>query len=186
MPGFAPSLKKLTGRGETLRGRNPLYAINGVPQHTALRDGERDGHTIDLDFVDRIEVIHGANAIQGIGATGGVVNMVTKSPSRDGRWTHDVKLSFGNGDTFDRRGWAMGTSGNLSARLDGPEFVITASGRHKGRLTVDDFVVPGRPGERNKPSAETAIHEAIYRRLPETRAILHAHTVASTAASFRP
>ena len=29
MPGFGPSLKKLTGRGESLRGRNPLYTING-------------------------------------------------------------------------------------------------------------------------------------------------------------
>jgi hypothetical protein len=92
VPGFGPSLKKLTGRGESLRGRNPLYTINGVPQHTPLRDGERDGHTIDLDFVERIEVIHGSNAIQGIGATGGVVNMVTKSPRSDGAWTHDVKL----------------------------------------------------------------------------------------------
>ena len=43
VPGFGPSLKKLTGRGESLRGRNPLYTINGVPQHTPLRDGERDG-----------------------------------------------------------------------------------------------------------------------------------------------
>jgi methylthioribulose-1-phosphate dehydratase len=88
------------------------------------------------------------------------------------------------GRELDRRGWVMGTSGNLSARLDGPEFVITASGRHKGRLTVDDFVVPGRAGERNRPSAETSIHEAIYRSVPAAQAILHAHTVATTAASL--
>ena len=36
------------------------------------------------------------------------------------------------GRELDRRGWAMGTSGNLSARLDGPDFVITASGRQNG------------------------------------------------------
>jgi iron complex outermembrane receptor protein len=106
VPGFAPSMKKLSGRAESFRGRNPLYAINGVPQHTPLRDGERDGHTIDLDFIERIEVLHGANAIQGIGATGGIVNMVTKSPRRDGALTQDVKLSFGNSDTLERDGWS--------------------------------------------------------------------------------
>ncbi|MEM8684791.1 MAG: Plug domain-containing protein, partial [Pseudomonadota bacterium] len=42
VPGFAPSIQKLTGRSETLRGRNPLYLIDGVPQHNALRDGSRD------------------------------------------------------------------------------------------------------------------------------------------------
>lgn len=117
VPGFAPSLKKLTGRGETLRGRNPLYTVNGVPQHAPLRDGERDGHTIDLDFVDRVEVIHGANAIQGIGATGGVVNMVTKSPRTDGRWTHDVKLSVGNGDGLEPDGWSGKVSYLLGKRF---------------------------------------------------------------------
>jgi iron complex outermembrane receptor protein len=121
VPGYGPSLKKLTGRGESLRGRNPLYTINGVPQHAPLRDGERDGHTIDLDFVDRIEVIHGANAIQGIGATGGVVNLVTKSPRGDGAWTHDVRLATGVDDGFDDRGWSSKASyllGKRTGRVD--------------------------------------------------------------------
>lgn len=123
VPGFAPSLKKLTGRGETLRGRNPLYTINGVPQHAPLRDGERDGHMIDLDFIDRVEVIHGANAIQGIGATGGVVNMVTKSPRADGRWTQDIKLSVGNGDGFESDGWSTKVSYLLGKRIGAFDFI---------------------------------------------------------------
>ncbi|MEM1182633.1 MAG: TonB-dependent receptor [Acidobacteriota bacterium] len=86
VPGFAPGLQKLTGRGETLRGRNPLYLIDGVNQHNALRDGGRDGHTIDLSFVERIEVINGSNAIQGVGATGGVVNILTREPTLGSSW----------------------------------------------------------------------------------------------------
>ena len=101
VPGFGPSLGKLAGRGESFRGRNPLYMIDGVPQHNALRDGQRDGHTIDLDFIERVEVIHGSNAIQGIGATGGVVNLITKSPSSTGEWTHDIRLSTSFHDSFD-------------------------------------------------------------------------------------
>ncbi|HEX7087961.1 MAG TPA: TonB-dependent receptor [Vicinamibacterales bacterium] len=132
VPGFGPSLKKLTGRGETLRGRNPLYTINGVPQHTPLRDGERDGHTIDLDFVERIEVIHGSNAVQGIGATGGVVNLVTKSPRSDGSWTHDVKLSTGNADTFERDGWSSKFSYLLGKRFGKVEWVAGVAAHKRG------------------------------------------------------
>ena len=85
LPAFSPTREKLSGAGETLRGRSPLFAINGVPQSTPIRDGSRDGYTIDPFFIDRVEVIYGSNALQGIGATGGVVNQVTVgAPLGDG------------------------------------------------------------------------------------------------------
>jgi len=84
-PSFSPTRQKLSGAGETLRGRSPLYAINGIPQSTPLRDGSRDGFTIDGFFVDRVELIFGSNALQGIGGTGGIVNQVTVgAPTREG------------------------------------------------------------------------------------------------------
>jgi len=84
-PSFSPTRQKLSGSGETLRGRSPLYAINGIPQSTPIRDGSRDGYTIDPFFLDRVELIYGSNALQGIGATGGVVNQVViKAPREDG------------------------------------------------------------------------------------------------------
>jgi iron complex outermembrane receptor protein len=85
VPSFSPTRQKLSGAGETLRGRSPLYAINGIPQSTPLRDGSRDGYTIDPFFVDRVELIYGSNALQGIGGTGGIVNQVTVgAPNTDG------------------------------------------------------------------------------------------------------
>jgi iron complex outermembrane receptor protein len=85
LPSFSPTREKLSGSGESLRGRSPLYAINGIPQSTPVRDGARDGYTIDPFFIDRVEVIYGSNALQGIGATGGVVNQVTAgAPKQDG------------------------------------------------------------------------------------------------------
>src|SRR5690606_39827031 len=54
--------------------------LDGVPQSNPLRDGRRDGFTIDMEAIERVEVIFGANAIQGLGATGGIVNYVTVSP----------------------------------------------------------------------------------------------------------
>ncbi len=84
-PSFSPTRQKLSGAGESLRGRSPLYAINGIPQSTPIRDGSRDGYTIDPFFIDRVELIYGSNALQGIGATGGVVNQVTVgAPKQDG------------------------------------------------------------------------------------------------------
>ncbi len=81
-PSFSPTRQKLSGSGETLRGRSPLYAINGIPQSTPLRDGSRDGFTIDGFFIDRVELIYGSNALQGIGGTGGIVNQVTVGAPR--------------------------------------------------------------------------------------------------------
>ncbi len=75
---FAPAREKLSNYGESMRGRGILYMIDGVPQSTPLRDGSRDSHTIDASMIERIEIIHGSNALQGIGGTGGVVNIITK------------------------------------------------------------------------------------------------------------
>lgn len=91
-----------------------------------------------------------------------------------------------------RRGWMEGTSGNLSVRLDEPDrALITASGVSKGALDISDTVVVHattggavRPGAR-KPSAEAAIHAAIYRTRADCRAVVHAHTPYATLAAAR-
>ena len=93
IPAFAPSRQKMTSFGESLRGRQPLYLVDGVPQSTPLRDGSRDAHTIDPAMVERIEVIHGANALQGLGASGGIINIITKrAPTTDGSAFHEVSV----------------------------------------------------------------------------------------------
>ena len=92
IPAFSPSRQKLTSSGESLRGRQPLYMVDGVPQSTPLRDGARDAHTIDPAMIERIEVIHGANALQGLGASGGIINIITKRAPRSDGVFHDVML----------------------------------------------------------------------------------------------
>lgn len=93
-----------------------------------------------------------------------------------------------------QRGWMHGTAGNLSARaVSAPEsFWITASGVPKGQLEESDFLRVSIGGteifEKNspnsKPSAETSIHQAIYRALPDTRACLHVHSIASSQITY--
>lgn len=86
--------------------------------------------------------------------------------------------------------YAMGlvpaTSGNFSARLDDGNLAITVSGRHKGKLTLDDIMRVNAQGESldgKKPSAETLLHTGIYARYPETGVILHPHSVSATLLS---
>ena len=115
-PSFSPTRQKLSGAGESLRGRSPLFAINGVPQSTPIRDGSRDGYTVDPFFVDRIELIYGSNALQGIGATGGVVNQVLVSaPTSDGL-SGRVLLQGSAGDNFQGEGLGGKAGGLVSYR----------------------------------------------------------------------
>jgi methylthioribulose-1-phosphate dehydratase len=83
------------------------------------------------------------------------------------------------GHRLDARGWAPATAGNYSARLDDGSVCITTSGKHKGRLTVHDFMrvnLHGNPLTEGKPSAETGLHLAIYRLFPQVNAVLHGHS----------
>jgi methylthioribulose-1-phosphate dehydratase len=94
---------------------------------------------------------------------------------------------------FHARGWMSGTAGNLSARADDEHFWITASGRPKGRLDTTDFLlvriqdgeVVERAAPGNAPSAETAIHRAIYARFADAQACLHGHSVDGCLVSER-
>lgn len=94
---------------------------------------------------------------------------------------------------FHARGWMAGTAGNLSVREDDRHFWITASGMPKGRLEETDFLLvrvkDGEVIERvrpdNKPSAETAIHRAIYALFPAARACLHGHIVQAAIVADR-
>jgi iron complex outermembrane receptor protein len=107
LPSFSASRQKLTGLGETFRGRSPLFLIDGVPQSNPLRDGNRAGFTIDMSVVEQIEVIYGANAIQGLGATGGIINYITMRPPKSGEFEQRAELGFTSDDGFhgDGAGW---------------------------------------------------------------------------------
>jgi methylthioribulose-1-phosphate dehydratase len=84
------------------------------------------------------------------------------------------------GRAFDARGWAPATSGNYSVRLDDGRIAITVSGTQKGRLTASDIMVLDS-GDPRRPSAETALHLAVYRAFPATRSVLHSHAAVSVA-----
>lgn len=84
------------------------------------------------------------------------------------------------------RGWTPATAGNFSARRDATTAVITVSGRDKGRLTADDFLLVDMAGRviegSGKPSAETPLHVQLYQHDPAIGAVLHTHSPHQTLA----
>ena len=90
------------------------------------------------------------------------------------------------GAAFDARGWVPATSGNFSAQLADGRIAMTASGRHKGRLTTGDIMTvdaQGRSPDGGKPSAETALHLQLYGLFDDIGAVLHTHSPGGVALS---
>jgi methylthioribulose-1-phosphate dehydratase len=93
------------------------------------------------------------------------------------------------GRLFHQRGWSVGTSSNYSAvlRREPLQLIITASGKDKGRLDRDDFVIvdsqgkPVRAGQL-KSSAETLLH-CCAAKDQSVNAVLHTHSVWGTILS---
>ncbi len=92
VPGLAPGDDSATSNYQTLRGRKVLVLIDGVAQR-ASRDVSRQLTTIPAENIERIEIISGATAVYGAGATGGVINIITKRGS-DQESNFNTKFGF--------------------------------------------------------------------------------------------
>ncbi|MEM9809315.1 MAG: TonB-dependent receptor plug domain-containing protein, partial [Cyanobacteria bacterium P01_D01_bin.56] len=88
VPGFSPPPLQSSTRGFTLRGRTALVLIDGVPQN-ANGPGVDEFDTIAPDSIERVEIVPGASAIYGDGATGGIVNIITRAPA-EGEITYEA------------------------------------------------------------------------------------------------
>lgn len=80
-------------------------------------------------------------------------------------------------------GLNQGTSGNLSARVDGG-FLLTPSGMDYDTLQPEDLVwmrLDGTYEGRHEPSTEWRIHRDILATRPEVGGVLHAHSMFSTS-----
>ena len=83
VPSLATSSGQTSNTGQTLRGRQVLVLIDGIPQSTPLRNGARDLRSIDPSVIERIEVIKGASSVYGNGADGGIINYITRKSNSD-------------------------------------------------------------------------------------------------------
>lgn len=130
VPSFSPARQKLSSAGESLRGRKPLYLIDGVPQSNPLREGGRDGHTIDPIMIERVEVIHGANAIHGLGAAGGIINLITKKPTQE--TVHSLRIGIEAQDADVSESLGYNASYTLSGSVDRFDAIASFGYRETG------------------------------------------------------
>lgn len=84
VPGYSESSQAMSNSGETLRGREPLRLFDGIPQGSPLREGDRSATFTDMGIIGRVEVINGPSASEGIGAAGGIINYISKVPTKEG------------------------------------------------------------------------------------------------------
>lgn len=132
LPSYTPSRGKMNGSGETLRGRTPLILIDGVPQSNPVRPTGREAHTIDYALVERIEVIQGPNAINGLGATGGTINIITRRPGKGTFAQHaEVQLTA---PTADVESETLGYKGSyrLHGRGDKLDYLLALAVEDQG------------------------------------------------------
>jgi len=70
------------------------------------------------------------------------------------------------------------TGGNLSILEENGDIWVTPSAIDKGKLRPEDMICMKKDGNvigLHKPSIELPFHQAIYKRRPDLRAVLHAH-----------
>jgi len=77
------------------------------------------------------------------------------------------------------------SGGNISSRITDDLIAITPSATDKGRMKWKEVGILNILGENLtpdlKPSIESGMHLAIYKRKPEIRAIVHAHPVCASS-----
>lgn len=144
-PGFSPGTEANSDFGQTLRGRTFLTLIDGVPQSTPLRDGRRALNSIEPDAIEQIEVVRGGTAVYGFGATGGLVNIVTRRPE-DGAFNLDG--SVGTEFSATNPGGSFGANANMgvSGRQGRVDYLFDATFATRGeRFDADGARIPSDP-----------------------------------------
>lgn len=84
------------------------------------------------------------------------------------------------------KNFLAGADGNVSYKLADNSILITPSGRPKAFICEENLALIDLEGNiiSGKPSAERAMHLAIYKKCSQAKAIVHAHTPSAVAWSI--
>jgi len=129
VPGYSESSQALANNGENLRGRIALRLFDGIPQGSPLREGSRSGTFTDMGLIGRIEVINGPSASEGIGAAGGIINYISKVPTKPGdEFTLSSRYTTQFAD--DSAGWKLGA--NFARKSEAYDLLVGVSRIERG------------------------------------------------------
>lgn len=144
VPGLGAGNQSMSTYGQTLRGRDIAVLVDGVPLSTS-RNVLRDLTTIDPSVIDRVEVIRGASAIYGDGATGGVINLVTRRAGGDPAVSLQIASGASLTSEFGQGGFARITPG-ISGTRGAFDYTASVTRASQGLVyDADGDVVPVDP-----------------------------------------
>jgi iron complex outermembrane receptor protein len=130
VPGMADSSHTITDYGQTLRGREMLIMVDGIPLNTN-RSSSRNLANVNPADIEQIEVLRGSSAIYGSGAAGGIVSIRTRQPSGETRaettFTGITPLSHLSG-----AGLGGEVQHYLSGANDTIDYAVSLGARHVG------------------------------------------------------
>ena len=155
VPGYSESNQTLNTLGETMRGRVALYLFDGIPQSTPLRDGSRNASFTDMSTVERIEVIGGASASEGIGAAGGVINYISRRATREG---FHANVGGRLGSQFEDDSGIWGIKGDVAYKAGNVDAFVAGAYVDRG-MTYD------AKGRRIGLSASSSLADSVQKNL---------------------
>ncbi|RCV87365.1 TonB-dependent receptor [Billgrantia montanilacus] len=101
VPGLDMAPQGRTNYGQNLRGRSVQVLIDGVSMNSS-RGLSRQFDAIDPFNIERIEVLSGASSLYGGGATGGIINIITRKGQVGGPdWRTEAGITTGFNDSHD-------------------------------------------------------------------------------------
>lgn len=125
VPGLGPSSGGMSNFGQSLRGRNMLVLIDGVSQNST-RDSYRQLNSISPQSIERIEVVSGASSLYGAGASGGIINIITKRNQGD-PLAFSSRLGIASGNNLNASGFAYETFQSVSGRAEALDWYVSAA-----------------------------------------------------------
>lgn len=145
VPGLGTSTEARSNFTQTLRGRNFLTMVDGIPISTPLRDGALDLKILDPSSIERVEVVRGGTAQYGFGATGGIINFITREPSGE-KLTGFSEAGFGFSTEHPDGSVKWHTAHGVSGSRDGVDFLFNASlGQRNRFFDADGDRIPTQP-----------------------------------------
>jgi iron complex outermembrane receptor protein len=127
VPGLGPPTQSFRNFPQTLRGRNVQILVDGVPistnQNTAFNFELR---SIAPSAIERVEVVRGPSAVFGEGATGGVINIITRRPGEE-EINQTLEARVNSRGDFEEDSFGTYLEYGISGRLDQYDYVFNAS-----------------------------------------------------------
>ncbi|MBG6233574.1 iron complex outermembrane receptor protein [Pedobacter sp. CAN_A7] len=163
IPGLGTSNNKATNSGQTLRGRQVLVLIDGIPQSTPLMNGSRDIRTLDPAVIERVEVIKGATSIYGNGSAGGIINFITKKPVADRAFSGTTSMGFNGNLAHPSNTLGYRISQGFSGTVNKFSYVVNGTYNYTGVLKDAKGNVNSQPDGLGENSLYNAFAKLAYK-----------------------